>query len=203
MENTILISALIILVGMLLGKILYKTTKNSLLNPDEEKKQTENPEVSKERTNKYSVPVYQTICSHCNEQVNTQEHNCSKLNRTLTQTDDGFLTSMLIGYMTESSIAGGLIGGNFTGAMIGSLLSPSHSEIHTNSQFNDNKIDSDKQDKDNNEVQDTDQSTIDSEDEISSDDCSDSDSTDSCSDSDDSSSDCGSSDSGGSDCGGD
>lgn len=36
--------------------------------------------------------------------------------------DDGFLTSMALGYMTDSTVLGTAIGGNFAGAMIGDML---------------------------------------------------------------------------------
>lgn len=36
--------------------------------------------------------------------------------------DDGFLTSMALGYMTDSTLAGGLMGGNFLGGYLGSAL---------------------------------------------------------------------------------
>jgi hypothetical protein len=45
-------------------------------------------------------------------------------------TDDGFLTSMAIGYMTDSTMMGGLLGGNFAGAMIGDMLNNSDEHKH-------------------------------------------------------------------------
>lgn len=45
--------------------------------------------------------------------------------------DDGFLTSMVAGYATDSTLAGTLIGGNLAGAMIGDMLNNSE---HNHSQ---------------------------------------------------------------------
>ncbi len=39
--------------------------------------------------------------------------------------DDGFLTSMALGYMTDSTIIGGMLGGNVVGAMLGDMLNNS------------------------------------------------------------------------------
>ena len=36
--------------------------------------------------------------------------------------DDGFLTSMALGYMTDSTLLGTALGGNMMGAMIGDML---------------------------------------------------------------------------------
>jgi hypothetical protein len=46
--------------------------------------------------------------------------------------DDGFLTSMALGYMTDSTLLGTALGGNVMGAMIGDMLNDSDS----NKQFN-------------------------------------------------------------------
>jgi hypothetical protein len=39
-----------------------------------------------------------------------------------THTDDGFLTSMMVGYMTDSTLMGTAFGGNMAGAMIGDMM---------------------------------------------------------------------------------
>jgi len=47
---------------------------------------------------------------------------------------DGFLESMALGYMTDSTMAGGLLGGNFVGAALGSML---HGDSGSQQQFSD------------------------------------------------------------------
>ena len=42
--------------------------------------------------------------------------------------DDGFLTSMALGYLTDSPIIGGLVGGNFLGSVVGSSLRDDNNE---------------------------------------------------------------------------
>lgn len=42
--------------------------------------------------------------------------------------DDGFLTSMAIGYMTDSTMMGALLGGNMMGAMVGDMLNNSDNQ---------------------------------------------------------------------------
>lgn len=44
--------------------------------------------------------------------------------------DDGFLQSMAIGYMTDSTVAGTIGGGNLAGAIIGDMLNDSESHNH-------------------------------------------------------------------------
>lgn len=37
-------------------------------------------------------------------------------------TDDGFVTSMAIGYLTDNALLGGIVGGNIAGGIIGDML---------------------------------------------------------------------------------
>lgn len=63
-------------------------------------------------------------------------------NRTYqTHSDDGFLTSMAMGYMTDSMLLGTLIGGHMPGALVGQMLrdssdNHSHNETRRNSETN-------------------------------------------------------------------
>lgn len=52
--------------------------------------------------------------------------------------DDSFFRSMAIGYLTDSSLIGTVVGGNPTGALIGDMLNTSD-EQNKNSAFDDNK----------------------------------------------------------------
>jgi hypothetical protein len=59
------------------------------------------------------------------------------------RTDDGFLNSMIMGYMTNDPLMGGIIGGNMIGGMIGAEMNhseddPSHSHEHNNENNNHN-----------------------------------------------------------------
>lgn len=59
--------------------------------------------------------------------------------REVTNTDDGFLTSMMMGYMTNSTMMGTAYGGNPAGAIIGDMLN--NSENNNNNQQNQSNID--------------------------------------------------------------
>lgn len=50
--------------------------------------------------------------------------------------DDGFLTSMAIGYMTDSTLLGTALGGNVMGAMIGDMLNINYEHKHDFQGFN-------------------------------------------------------------------
>lgn len=59
-------------------------------------------------------------------------------------TDDGFLTSMAIGYATDNGVLGGVIGGNMVGGMIGDMLNDSddHHNHNHDTDFS-NNVDND------------------------------------------------------------
>ncbi len=46
--------------------------------------------------------------------------------------DDGFLNSMLLGYMTNSTVMGTALGGNISGAIIGDMLNDSENKSQDN-----------------------------------------------------------------------
>lgn len=51
--------------------------------------------------------------------------------------DDGFLTSMIVGYMTDSTMIGTAAGGNIMGAMVGDMLNDNHKETNNQSDSTD------------------------------------------------------------------
>jgi hypothetical protein len=63
-------------------------------------------------------------CKHCGESVSTvRTHYCKKTGKRHDPDDDGdFLTSVLIGFGTDSALAGGLLGGDMIGGVVGDLL---------------------------------------------------------------------------------
>lgn len=44
--------------------------------------------------------------------------------------DDGFIQSMMLGYMTDSGLIGGMAGGNFSGALLGSMMRDTSESHH-------------------------------------------------------------------------
>ena len=65
-----------------------------------------------------------SYCKRCRERVTQEEvdegeHYC---NGNLITIDRSFLTSMLVGSLTDSAILGGLIGGDPIGGLLGDLL---------------------------------------------------------------------------------
>lgn len=53
--------------------------------------------------------------------------------------DDGFLTSMAVGFVTDDVMLGTAIGGNLTGAIIGEMLNDSTVHTHDHNQVDDNQ----------------------------------------------------------------
>lgn len=62
-------------------------------------------------------------CKHCGKNLgSSRTHNCSNKGLLDADDDSSFLVSALIGFGTDSAIAGGLIGGDFFGGVVGDLL---------------------------------------------------------------------------------
>lgn len=63
-------------------------------------------------------------CRYCKGVVRGHKHYCPKRRTTFYEDDgdDGFLISMAIGAATNSTLLGGLLGGNFAGALAGDAL---------------------------------------------------------------------------------
>lgn len=63
-------------------------------------------------------------CKHCSDYVSSSasSHRCSKRGLLNVDEDDSFLVSAIIGAATGSTIAGGLLGGDFLGSALGDIL---------------------------------------------------------------------------------
>lgn len=63
-------------------------------------------------------------CKHCEEYVSSSEttHNCTKKGLLKVDEDDSFLTSAIIGGLTDSALLGGLLGGDLLGGILGDSL---------------------------------------------------------------------------------
>lgn len=63
-------------------------------------------------------------CKHCGEKVYSHQttHHCSKKGLLNVDEDDSFLTSAIIGAVTDSALLGGLLGGSLLGGLTGDLL---------------------------------------------------------------------------------
>ncbi len=60
-------------------------------------------------------------------ELQKREEKIKELRATYPDKDDSFIESMLIAYMTDSAIIGGMVGGNMSGAIIGDMLNDSSS----------------------------------------------------------------------------
>ena len=62
-------------------------------------------------------------CKHCGKDLGYKRtHDCPKKGLLDADDDSSFLVSALIGFGTDSAIAGGLLGGNLLGGVVGDLL---------------------------------------------------------------------------------
>jgi len=63
-------------------------------------------------------------CKHCEEYVSNYAttHNCRKVGLLNVDEDDSFLVSAIIGRVTNSAIAGTLLGGDLLGGIFGDIL---------------------------------------------------------------------------------
>ncbi len=61
-------------------------------------------------------------CKHCGEKVSGSTHNCNKKGLLRVDEDDSFLTSTIIGAVTDSALLGGILGGDMLGGILGDVL---------------------------------------------------------------------------------
>jgi len=64
-------------------------------------------------------------CKHCHQTV-TGKHDCPVANKVIDTNDPNdngdFVTSMLVGAMTDNAIIGGVIGGSMLGGICGDMM---------------------------------------------------------------------------------
>lgn len=62
-------------------------------------------------------------CKHCNQTVSSTYHYCTSTGKTHNANEDNsFLTSFVIGAVTNNALLGGIIGGSIVGGLLGDLL---------------------------------------------------------------------------------
>jgi len=83
------------------------------------------------------------VCKHCRKKV-TNNHSCSVAGRFVYYDNEGdFMTSFVVGNITEDPIIGTLVGGNALGAIMGASISEDsgRSRDHSDSSQNANNSD--------------------------------------------------------------